>query len=188
MNEDTPIRKQLLSIPNLMGYFRIILIPFIVWRYVTAQTVHDYYVAAVIIGVSGITDFLDGFVARRFHMITKVGKALDPIADKLTQGAIVLALSVRFPYMIALVVLLVIKEGFMGIMGIMMLRRGKMLDGAKWFGKVSTAVLYVVMFVLLLFPQISMKAANGMILLCGALLLFSFISYIPVYWKMARDS
>ena len=188
MNEDTPIRKQLLSIPNLMGYFRIILIPFIVWRYVTAQTVHDYYVAAVIIGVSGITDFLDGFVARRFHMITKVGKALDPIADKLTQGAIVLALSVRFPYMIALVVLLVIKEGFMGIMGIMMLRRGKMLDGAKWFGKVSTAVLYVVMFVLILFPQISMKAANGLILLCGALRLFSFISYIPVYWKMARDS
>ena len=115
-------------------------------------------------------------------MITKVGKALDPIADKLTQGAIVLALSVRFPYMIALVVLLVIKEGFMGIMGIMMLRRGKMLDGAKWFGKVSTAVLYVVMFVLILFPQISMKAANGLILLCGALLLFSFISYIPVYW------
>ena len=88
MNEDTPIRKQLLSIPNLMGYFRILLIPVIVWRYVTAETVTDYYIAAVMIGISGITDFLDGFVARRFHMITKVGKALDPIADKLTQGAV----------------------------------------------------------------------------------------------------
>ena len=95
MNEDTPIRKQLLSIPNLMGYFRILLIPVIVWRYVTAETVTDYYIAAVIIGISGITDFLDGFVARRFHMITKVGKALDPIADKLTQGAVVLSLCFR---------------------------------------------------------------------------------------------
>ncbi|MDU7708635.1 MAG: CDP-alcohol phosphatidyltransferase family protein, partial [Clostridium sp.] len=47
MNEDTPIRKQLLSIPNLMGYFRILLIPVIVWRYVTAETVMDYYIAAV---------------------------------------------------------------------------------------------------------------------------------------------
>ena len=141
MNEDTPIRKQLLSIPNLMGYFRILLIPVIVWRYVTAETVMDYYIAAVMIGISGITDFLDGFVARRFHMITKVGKALDPIADKLTQGAI--------PYMFALMVLFVVKEGFMGIMGIIMLRKGKMLDGAKWFGKVCTAVLYVVMFLLI---------------------------------------
>lgn len=146
MNEDTPIRRQLFSLPNLMGYFRIILIPFIVWRYITAETIHDYYMAAVIIGISGITDFLDGFVARKFHMITKVGKALDPIADKLTQGAIVLALSFRFRWMIALIILFVVKEGFMGIMGIIMLRRGKMLDGAKWFGKVCTAVLYVVMF------------------------------------------
>ncbi|MBU3877101.1 CDP-alcohol phosphatidyltransferase family protein [Faecalicatena sp. AGMB00832] len=188
MNEDTPISRQLFSIPNLMGYFRIILIPFIVWRYVTAETITDYYIAAVIIGISGITDFLDGFVARKFHMITKVGKALDPIADKLTQGAIVIALSFRFPAMTALIVLLVVKEGFMGIMGLIMLRRGKMLDGAKWFGKVSTAVLYVVMFLLILVPQIPMKAANGLILLCGALLLFSFISYIPVFWKMAQDS
>lgn len=188
MNEDTPIRRQLFSIPNLMGYFRIILIPFIVWRYITAETIHDYYTAAVIIGISGITDFLDGFVARKFHMITKVGKALDPIADKLTQGAIVLALSFRFRWMIALIILFVVKEGFMGIMGIIMLRRGKMLDGAKWFGKVCTAVLYVVMFVLILFPQIPMDAANGLIALCGALMLYSFISYIPVFWKMARDS
>ena len=121
-------------------------------------------------------------------MITKVGKALDPIADKLTQGAIVLALSFRFRWMIALIILFVVKEGFMGIMGIIMLRRGKMLDGAKWFGKVCTAVLYVVMFVLILFPQIPMDAANGLIALCGALMLYSFISYIPVFWKMARDS
>lgn len=188
MNEDIPIRKQLLSIPNLMGYFRILLIPVIVWRYVTAETVTDYYIAAVMIGISGITDFLDGFVARRFHMITKVGKALDPIADKLTQGAIVLSLCFRYPYMIALMVLFVVKEGFMGIMGIIMLRKGKMLDGAKWFGKVCTAVLYVVMFLLILFLQLPESAANGMILLCGGFMLYSFVAYIPVFWKMGRDS
>lgn len=187
MDENTPISRQLLSIPNLMGYFRIILIPFIVWRYVTAQSVEDYYVAAVIIGISGITDFLDGFVARKFHQVTKVGKALDPIADKLTQGAIVLALSSRFRLMIPLIILFIVKESFMGIMGLIMLRKGKMLDGAKWYGKVCTAVLYVVMFVLILVPQISMVLADVLILLCTGLMLFSFISYIPVFYKMWRE-
>lgn len=187
MDENTPIRKQLLSIPNMMGYFRILLIPIIVWRYVTADTIQDYWIAAVIIGISGITDFLDGFVARKFHMITKVGKALDPIADKLTQGAIVVSLTIRFPYMIALVVIFIIKEGFMAVMGVIMLRKGKMLDGAKWFGKVCTAVLYVVMFLLILFPQIPVGAANGLIILCCVLMLFSFISYIPVFIKMGKE-
>ena len=127
MTEEMPLRKQIFSIPNLMGYFRILLIPIIVWRYLTADTAGDYFTAAVIIGISGITDFLDGFVARKFHMVTKLGKAVDPIADKLTQGAIVFSLSFRFPLMGVLVVLFVIKEGFMGIMGILMLRKGKML-------------------------------------------------------------
>ncbi|WP_346904632.1 CDP-alcohol phosphatidyltransferase family protein, partial [Faecalicatena contorta] len=111
-----------------------------------------------------------------------------PIADKLTQGAVVLSLCFRYPYMIVLMVLFVVKEGFMGIMGIIMLRKGKMLDGAKWFGKVCTAVLYVVMFLLILFPQLPESAANGMILLCGGFMLYSFGAYIPVFWKMGRDS
>lgn len=187
MSEDTPISRQLLSIPNLMGYFRILLIPLIVWRYVTAEALTDYYGAAVLMGISGITDFLDGFVARKFNMITKLGKALDPVADKLTQGAVVVSLCFHFPAMTALAVLLIVKESFMGVMGIVMLRKGKMLNGAKWYGKVTTAVLYVVMFVLVLMPDIPVSAANSMIVFSGALLLFSLVSYIPVFWKMARN-
>lgn len=186
MSEDTPISRQLFSIPNLMGYFRILLIPLIVWRYVTAETLTDYYAAAVFMGISGITDFLDGFVARKFNMITKLGKALDPVADKLTQGAVVVSLCFHFPVMAALAVLLIVKESFMGVMGIVMLRKGKMLNGAKWYGKAATAVLYVVMFVLVLMPDIPVGAANGLIAVSGVLLLFSFVSYIPVYRKMSR--
>lgn len=184
MDENTPISKQLLSIPNLMGYFRIVLIPFIVWRYITADTIGDYYVAALIIGISGITDFLDGYVARKFNMITKAGKALDPIADKLTQGAIVIALSFRFSFMIPLIVIFVIKEGFMVIMDIIFLKRGKMLDGAMWCGKVCTAALYVVMFILILFPKIPLVAANVLIAICIGLLIYSFGCYIPVFYGM----
>ena len=187
MTEELPLKKQIVSIPNLMGYFRILLIPVIVWRYLTADSIEDYRIAAVIIGISGITDFLDGFVARKFHMVTKLGKAVDPIADKLTQGAIVLSLSFRFPLMAALAVLFVIKEGFMGIMGILMLRKGKMLNGAMWFGKVCTAVLYLVMFLLILIPNIPMTGANILIGISGALMLLSFLLYITVFIKMNRE-
>lgn len=184
MTKDMPLRKQIFSIPNMMGYFRILLIPIIAWRYLTAETISDYCIAALIIGISGITDFLDGFVARKFHMVTQLGKAVDPIADKLTQGAVVISLSFHFPWMTALVVLFVVKEGFMGIMGLIMLKKGKMLDGAMWFGKVCTAVLYGVMFLLILFPQIPMKAANILIVLCSGLMLLSLLFYIPVFYRM----
>lgn len=183
ITSEMPLKKQIFSIPNLLGYFRILLLPFIVWRYLTANSIVEFHTAAVIIGISGITDFLDGFIARKFNMITELGKIVDPVADKLTQAAIVFSLSFRFKWLIPVVVLFVIKESFMGIMGVVLLKRGKMLNGAKWFGKVSTAVLYVVMFILILIPNIKEQIANLLIVLSGALLLVSFTRYIPVYKK-----
>ena len=75
----------------------------------------------------------------------------------------------------------------MGIMGYILIRRGKMLNGARWFGKVSTAVLYVIMFALILIPDINMDIANGMILVSGILLTLSLILYIPEYRKILKE-
>ena len=188
ITSDMPLRKQIFSIPNILGYFRILLLPLIVWRYVTADSIAEFHMAAVIIGISGITDFLDGFIARKFNMITNLGKIVDPVADKLTQAAIVFSLAFRFQWLIPVVVLFVIKEGVMGIMGVILLKKGKMLNGAKWFGKVSTAVLYVVMFILILAPNIQEQIANMLIVLSGFLLLMSFILYIPVYKKILSEA
>lgn len=80
------LKKEIFSIPNIMGYARIILIPIFVWTYYTAEEMMDYYFAAFVILLSGLTDMLDGYVARKYDMITELGKVLDPIADKLTQG------------------------------------------------------------------------------------------------------
>ena len=67
-------RKDVFSIPNIMGYFRILLIPVYVLLYYHAESVKEYYIAAVLVGISGITDMLDGKVARHFNMITELGK------------------------------------------------------------------------------------------------------------------
>lgn len=181
-------KREIFSIPNLMGYFRILLIPLFSWMYCTADSTGDYYAAAVVVGVSGLTDMFDGKIARRFHMITELGKFIDPLADKLTQAALLICLAIRYPLMRAVLGLFVIKEGFMAVMGALLLPRGKKLDGAMWFGKVCTAVLYAVLFLLLLLPGIGTTAANVLIGICGAFLLFSFLMYIPVFRRMWKES
>lgn len=181
-------RREIFSIPNLMGYFRILLIPLFSWMYCTADSTGDYYAAAVVVGISGLTDMFDGKIARRFNMITELGKFIDPLADKLTQAALLICLAVRYPLMRAVLVLFVIKEGFMVVMGALLLPRGKKLDGAMWFGKVCTAVLYAVLFLLLLLPGIGTAAADVLIAVCGVFLLFSFLMYIPVFRRMGKES
>ena len=100
-----------------MGYFRILLIPVFCVVYLRADTPGEKYLAAAILLISTVTDFLDGKIARHFHMITEFGKFLDPVADKLTHAAVALCLAFHYPLMRWLIFLMVIKEGFMAVMG-----------------------------------------------------------------------
>lgn len=175
------------TIPNILSYIRIILIPIFMYIYLNAENIRDYHLAALVIALSGLTDFLDGKIARHFNMITELGKLLDPIADKLTQGALVICLSSRFRLMCALVVLFIVKESYMAIMGLIFLKKGKKIDGALWYGKVSTFVFYVVMVILLIYPNISKHIANILIVISGFFLTFAFIMYALVYHNMRTE-
>lgn len=180
-------RKDLFTIPNLMGYFRIILIPIFMAVYIGADSRADYIAAAVILGISGLTDCFDGKVARHFNMITEWGKVLDPVADKLTQAAVFISLSFRYPTMRYLVIFFVVKEMFMGIMGAVMLKKGSMMDGARWYGKLCTAVLYGAMFMLLLVVDLSYFAAGLIISICIIMNVFSFACYIVYYVRVLMN-
>lgn len=180
--------KEIWSIPNILSYIRLLLIPIFVYIYITANSTSDYYVAALIILLSGLTDMLDGLIARKFNQITELGKTIDPIADKLTQAAIVGCLMFRYDYMWILVLLLVVKELFMGINGLILLKKGKKLDGAMWFGKVSTAIFYAAAFILIAFPEISPHYASLLMLITGVFLALSFILYIPEFLKLYRNA
>lgn len=180
-------RKDLFTIPNLMGYFRIILIPIFMAVYIGADSRADYIAAAAILGISGLTDCFDGKVARHFNMITEWGKVLDPVADKLTQAAVFISLSFRYPTMRYLVILFVVKEMFMGVMGAVMLKKGSMMDGARWYGKLCTAVLYGAMFMLLLVVDLSYFAAGLIISICIIMNIFSFACYIVYYVRVLMN-
>lgn len=181
-------RQDWYSIPNLLSYLRIILVPLFVWVYYQAETINDYYCAAGIIVVSGLTDFFDGKIARRFNMITELGKFIDPVADKLTQCALIFCFATRYSLMWFLVAIFMVKESFMAIAGMLMLRQHKKLDGAMWYGKVSTFVFYVVMIILLLWPMIPITYANILIVICSVFLTYSFVMYAVLYYKMWRGA
>lgn len=117
-------------------------------------------------------------------MITEWGKVLDPVADKLTQAAVLISLSFRYPTMRYLVILFVVKEMFMGIMGAIMLKKGSMMDGARWYGKLCTAVLYGAMVILLLVVDLSYFAAGLIISICIIMNIFSFACYIVYYARV----
>lgn len=182
--------REAFNIPNILSYFRILLVPVFVWTYYMAVTQDEsYYIAAsCVILVSGITDFLDGQIARRCNMITEWGKLVDPVADKLTQGALVISMAVlRYPLMWILAALFVLKDGFLSVMGIIMIKHGKKLNGALWYGKICTAFFYVSVLVLLIFTDINETAAQIIILVCGSLMAFALIMYANVYRKIWHD-
>ncbi|NCC42060.1 MAG: CDP-alcohol phosphatidyltransferase family protein [Clostridia bacterium] len=170
-------KKDYFNIPNLMGYFRILMIPVFIVLYLHAETSTEYYVAFGALCVSMITDFFDGKIARKYNMVTSFGKVLDPIADKLTQMAIAIVLAFRYPLMVLFITLFVLKELYMGIMGLYLLKKN-ILYGAKWYGKIATALIDVGGAALLLFRGISANRAEFIIKVMMTATLFSFFEYL----------
>lgn len=178
-------KKEIFSIPNIMSYLRIALIPVFMYIYFTAETTRDYYTAAIVVAFSSLTDLFDGVIARKCNMITELGKFIDPLADKLTQGALIICFMSRYPIMKLMIAVYIIKEGFMAVMGLVVMRHnGEKLDGAMWFGKVCTAVLFIAMILLLLLPNLMIEAVNIIVLLCAIVMLLTLLLYVPVFVRM----
>lgn len=179
----------LFKIPNILCYLRIIMVPLFLNIYFTAQSPEDYYLATLVVMVSGFTDFLDGQIARKCNMITDLGRFIDPIADKLMQLAMLVALTLKIKYMYILVIYLIIKEVVTSLTGFCIMNiYHKRLNGAKWYGKVCTAVLYLSMLILVAFPGINPLVQNIMLVVCAAALTLSFFMYMRLYVIMVRDS
>lgn len=181
-------KKDLWSIPNILCYIRFMLIPVFVVQYIRAQEPREYVQAAAVVLASGLTDFLDGFIARTFDMITEFGKLIDPIADKLTQAALIFVLIVKIKWMFLLLILFVIMQLFLLVAGLAMLKYNKRLNGSKWFGKVSTTVFYAVMLILVALPNLNQNIVNILMLICGAFLALSFALYVREYIIMYREA
>lgn len=174
-------KKEILTIPNLLSLFRLALIPVYIYLYLNATADIQFYTAGAVLAVSCLTDAVDGKIARQFHMISTLGKILDPLADKLTQFALTICLSLRYPVLRPVLILFVVKEVFQAVLGAVNLARGKMLPGALMAGKVCTTVLFVSLITLVLFHDLPAPLVRGIALLDSLFLLISFGRYFFAY-------
>lgn len=177
-------RSQILTIPNMLSMFRILLIP-VIWVLYREE---QYICAAWVILLSGLTDVVDGRIARRYNMISDFGKILDPVADKLTQGILILCLTVRHKLMIPLIIIFAVSEFGKLVMGLITMRKHNSINSAKWYGKLTTVLLYSVMILLILFPGISDSVANTMIVICAIVISISFLLYYRFYRRLWRKN
>jgi cardiolipin synthase len=166
--------KKVVTVPNVLSLFRIILIPFIIWAYCV---LHSPNVTAMLVVLSGLTDVVDGFIARHFNMISNVGKALDPIADKLTQIAMLFCLWTRFPLILLPLIIILVKEISSFVLRAVVIRKTGEVDGAVWHGKVNTVILYAVMFLHIVWYGIPTELSAVCILLSCAMMLLSYVLY-----------
>lgn len=167
-------QKKILTIPNLLSLFRICLIPVIVWLYCVKE---NYLWTTITLVISGLTDVVDGFIARRFGMISDFGKAFDPVADKLTQIVTLYCLVTRFPLMLLPLGVLIVKEVFAGITGLLMIKKTNVVPMAVWHGKLTTLSLYSLMLIHLIWYNISSEVSLILIGACTAIMLLSAVMY-----------
>ena len=165
------------NIPNLLTTLRILLVPCFVYVYWTVPP-EGFYWPIVLLALSGLTDVADGMIARKFNMITPLGRFLDPVADKLTIAAVVICLALRHPILWILFGIYAVKEIVLISIGFVSLKSWRNSIAAKWYGKAATVFLYVLMFAVMLFLGISNTAIVILMLPPLVFIILSFIFYL----------
>lgn len=171
--------NRVFTIPNLLSLLRLFMIPLLLWLYLEREA---YLWTAAVVVLSGITDMVDGFIARKFDLISDLGKALDPVADKLTQIAMLYCLGTSFPEIRVLLAILVVKEVTTGIMSLVSIRRSGKVESAQWHGKVTTALLYA----MILDRIIPWLFSAVLTVACAGMMIFSMAMYWKRNWNSIR--
>ena len=166
-----------MNIPNLLTIIRILMVPVFVYTYLHVPPELSY-VPVLLLLFSGLTDVADGFIARRFHMITPLGRFLDPVADKLTIGAAVICLALRHWALWILVGVYVVKEVTLALIGLARLKSWRNSIAAKWYGKASTVLLYALMVMVMLWTDIPEPVILVLMILPLIFIILSFIFYL----------
>ena len=181
------------TIPNLISFIRILLIPVFAVLFYKGETV----AAVIILALSGLSDMVDGKIARKLNQISNLGKMLDPIADKLTVFAIAIILFLKFNQAANenlkafswVFLLFILKDIIMLGFGLFMILQGMHPVAAEIFGKLATLAFYGVMVIIMAFgPEVGalrewfvLPDAVMMILVVISVIFtfLAFFSYIP---------
>ena len=167
-------------VPNALTIARFILIPFIVISLIN----NDYISTFIFLTLSGLTDVLDGFIARKFDLISNFGKLIDPLADKSTQIAILTTLALKGIIPIWIIVIIFLKE-FAMIAGASFLYGKELVVSSRWYGKLATVLFYIAIVSSLAIKYFSISFKFDIYLYYLALFftIFSLIMYFQAFYR-----
>lgn len=177
-------RDQFWTIPNLLCVFRILLIPVMVALYWKGRTT----AAVIVFGVAAASDIADGQIARRFNMVTDLGKMLDPLADKLTQGAALVCVAKVHPQLFFLLGFMAMKELTQAYIGGRIVKKTGHVFNAKWFGKLCTVITTASLMSMFAFPRMPEKLVNGLLILCSGMMLVSLALYVRHFMEYGETA
>lgn len=175
--------KNIFTIPNIISFIRLLLIPIFAILYFSEEISNNYFWCGLVFLISGISDVLDGIIARKCSMVSDLGKILDPIADKLTQVVIVLCLVIKYHILLPMFVVLFFKELFTLFAAVHVLSNGGKPISARWWGKLSTFVIFLTIVYAILLDIVYGLSSIPLYILMGASIITMTISILG-YFKM----
>lgn len=166
-------------IPNILTVLRFFLIPFTIYFLIK----DEYIVAISFLILSGLTDVLDGAIARKFNLITNFGKLIDPLADKLTQVSILGTLVVKNIIPLWILVVVILKEATM-VAGASFLYGKELVVSSKWYGKAATVLFYLAIALTMIFRDLEIQTSLDLIIYYIAVImtLFSLVMYFREFY------
>lgn len=186
INQNEVISKDLMTIPNAISFIRILLITPFVAFFISRM----YIAAAVTVAVSGLSDCIDGYIARRFHQESELGKILDPLADKLTLISVGICLIFIEPYVLPLMVIMVTKDILMIIGGTVIIQKGVIPPKSSWYGKVSTFLFYIsvgVVVLMAVFNYVNKPLSVTLLSVTAIFMIYSLVNYAVIFFKIIRE-
>lgn len=169
-----------MNVPNLLSLLRLAMVPvFCVTFFLPEENAH--LLAAGIYALASLTDVLDGWIARRLNQITRLGRVLDPLADKLMTFSVIVCITISGMIPLWVVVVFFCKEALMGLGALSMYRKVNDVIPSNYWGKASTVAFFAVCLALMLFPGIPRAWATGMIAAALVLTLAAALVYLRNY-------
>ena len=129
----------MINIPNILTLIRLILVPICAIFLIK----EEFLLALVVYVIASLTDIADGYIARKFNLITNFGKIFDPLADKLLSFSTIALLSYKGRINLLVPILIFIKELLIALGGILLYKKRHLVKGAKWYGKASTVIFFI---------------------------------------------
>lgn len=166
-------------IPNILTVLRFFLIPFAVYYLINDQ----FILAIIFLTLSGLTDVLDGAIARKFNFITNFGKLIDPLADKITQLSLLGTLVLKNIIPLWILVIVLVKEAAM-VAGASFLYGKDLVVSSKWYGKASTVLFYLAIVLSMVFRDLQIQTSLDLIIyyIALAMTIFSLVMYFREFY------